>query len=114
MKQYLLRRLAGGLSAALLCLAPAGALAQQQAAEGVHKQETVYGELYADGSLKGTTVSVYLSNPEGLEKIEDVTNLESLETLAGELPPGVDADGSPGMPGARMCSIRVSAARRCR
>lgn len=91
MKQYLLRRLAGGLSAALLCLAPAGALAQQQAAEGVHKQETVYGELYADGSLKGTTVSVYLSNPEGLEKIEDVTNLESLETLAGELPPGVDA-----------------------
>lgn len=91
MKQYPLHRLAGGLLAALLCLAPAGALAQQQAAGGVHKQETVYGELHADGSLKGTTVSVYLSNPEGLEKIEDVTNLESLETLAGELPPDVEA-----------------------
>lgn len=91
MKQYRLRRLAGGVLAALMCLTPAGALAQQEAAGHAHKQETVYGELNADGSLKGTTVSVYLSNPEGLETIEDVTNLESLETLAGELPPNVEA-----------------------
>ncbi len=86
MKKRILRRAAGWLLAAMVCLMPAQGLAQQQNT-GVRKQETVYGELNADGSPKTTTVSVYLSNPDGLEKIDDVTNLESLETLAGDLPP---------------------------
>jgi putative membrane protein len=83
-----LRRAAALLLGGVLCLGPAPALAAEAAA-GVHKQETVYGELEADGTLTGTTVSVYLSNPSGENQIDDVTNLTSLETVSGDMAPTV-------------------------
>ena len=50
---------------------------------GYTKEESVYSKLDANGNSYKTTVSSHIKNTEGLEVINDITNLMNIENVSG-------------------------------
>lgn len=74
------------LLAVVVSLALVCGMALPAWAEGATKDETVYVLANPDGGARKIIVSDWLSNPDGLDEIADVTNLTDVENVKGKQP----------------------------
>ncbi len=91
--KYLKKTCAVTLSAAMILGLTSGMGTVSCAAENVEKEETVYVNQKADGSVMDITVSDWLKNVTGNEDISDVSNLTDIKNVKGDETFTQDSDG---------------------
>lgn len=82
--RYLKKTCAVTLSAAMLLGIAAGNGTIALAANKIEKEETVYVNLEADGTVDSVTVSDWLKNVTGTGDISDVSNLKDIKNVKGD------------------------------
>lgn len=81
--KYLKKTCAVTLSAAMILSMVPGAGKISYAAGNIEKEETVYINQKADGTIENITVSDWLKNVTGTEDISDVSNLKDIKNVKG-------------------------------
>ncbi|MBR1865597.1 MAG: hypothetical protein IJ801_03730, partial [Lachnospiraceae bacterium] len=82
--RYLKKTCAMTLSAAMLLGITTGNGTIALAADNIEKEETVYVNLEADGTVDSVTVSDWLKNVTGTGDISDVSNLKDIKNVKGD------------------------------
>ncbi|MGN0153371.1 MAG: hypothetical protein ACI4A3_02895 [Lachnospiraceae bacterium] len=91
--KYLKKTCAITLSAAMVMSLAAGAGNVSYAAENIEKEETVYVNQTADGTVDSVTVSDWLKNVTGTGDVSDVSNLKDIKNVKGDETFTQESDG---------------------
>ena len=92
--RYLKKTCAVTLSAAMILSMASGMGTVSHASGSVEKEETVYVNLKADGTVKDITVSDWLKNITGNGDVSDVSNLTDIENVKGDESFTKNSDGT--------------------